>query len=103
MKVKCRTVRKAEWLYHIKAFPGGASQWNVTAPGKKKRTVNRQKDLALRRSQMTSEKAGDGWRLQCLLSVEVGEEERLKTGAGDTGSRWCFRIEEKNCEWRGRQ
>lgn len=53
------TVGKAEWLCHVNAFPGGASQWNVTEPGKKKRTVNRRKDLVLRRSQMTSEKAGD--------------------------------------------
>lgn len=48
-----------ERLRGFVAFPGGASQWNVTEPGKKERTVNRQKDLVLRRSQMTSEKAGD--------------------------------------------
>lgn len=40
-------------------FPaGGRSQWNVTEPSKKKRTLNRQLDLAVRRSLLTSEKAG---------------------------------------------
>lgn len=36
---------------------GGRSQWNVTEPSRKKRTVIRQLDLASRRSLVTSEKA----------------------------------------------
>lgn len=92
MEGKYGTVGKADWLYHVKAFPGGASQWNVTEPGKKKRTVNRGKDLVLRRSQMTSEKAGDCWCfIESLLRVEGGGGgEAGRLGAGDPGSEAVF-------------
>lgn len=44
-----------------KEFQKGRSQWNVTEHSKKKRTGNRQLDLAVRRSLLTSEKAGSDW------------------------------------------
>lgn len=58
---KCRTYQTQEY-YPKKEFPGGGrSQWKVTEPSLwKGKALNRQLDLAIRRSLVTSETAGRG-------------------------------------------